>query len=92
MEVEPKTRKPSVRSWVSGTPCETAVWGDAKRWWVRVYDMELAVGLRVRQREARGWGLSQKPENRVSVAWFWACCVKRRCNEMARGGGDPLLQ
>ena len=98
MEVEPKTRKPSVRSWVSGTLCETAVWGDAKRWWVRVYDMELAVGLRVRQREARA-GVEPKTQKlsvRGSVSGVPCKTAAReygevlipRHGDLKRGGGE----
>jgi hypothetical protein len=61
-----KVPKPSVRCSVSGVPCETAKRNDAGRWWVRVDDVEAAGGLRVRQREARGWGLSQKPKTERS--------------------------
>ena len=53
---------------------------------MRVDNMEAAVGLRVRQREARGWRLSRKPENRAFVAGFRARRVKRQCGVMLRGG------
>ena len=66
--VEPKTRKPSVHSSVSGTPCKTAVWGDARRGWVHVDDMEAAVGLRVRQREARA-GVEPK-NSKIERPWL----------------------
>src|SRR5882762_6023012 len=72
---EPKTRKPSICSSVLGTPCERVLRSDAGSWWVRVDNMEAVVGLRVRQHEARGRGLSQKPESRASVAWFRTCHV-----------------
>ena len=54
---------------------------------MRVDNMEVAVGLHVRQCEARGRRLSQKPENRAFVARFWERRVKRWCGVMLRGGG-----
>ena len=60
--VEPKTQKLSIRSSVSGVPCKTAAWGDGGMRGVRVGDMEAAWVLHVRQCEAWGRGLDQKPE------------------------------
>jgi hypothetical protein len=46
-----------------GTPCETAMWGDAGRWWVQVDEMEAVGGLHIHQCKARKWDLGQKLEN-----------------------------
>jgi hypothetical protein len=55
---------------------------------VRVDEMEAAGWLRVHQCKARGWDLGQKFENRASVAWFGACCVKWQCGKIVRGSSD----
>jgi len=88
-EIWAKNPKPSVRCSVSGAPCETAVWGDAGRWWVRINDMEAAGGLRMRQREARGRGLGR---NRAFIARFRVRRVKRRCGVMLVGGGVARIR
>ena len=58
---------------------------------MRVDDVEAAGGLGIRQREARGRGLSQKPKNRAFVAQFRARHVKWRCGVMLGGGGCALI-
>jgi hypothetical protein len=55
-----KNKKRSVHGSVFGTLCETEMWGDAGRWWVRVDEMEAAGGLRIHQHEAKGLDLGQK--------------------------------
>jgi hypothetical protein len=57
-----KNPKPSICGSGSGVPYEMAGWGDAGRWRVRVNGMEAVGGLRVRQREAEGRDLGQKPK------------------------------
>ena len=74
-----KNPKPS-RGLVLGVPRETAVQGDDRRCWVGVDIMEAAGGLRVRQCEAGGGGLGQKPETEQSLLGFgraaWNGCVE----------------
>jgi hypothetical protein len=57
-----KNPNPSRRGSVSGVPCKTAVGGGAGRCLVRENGTEMAGGLRVRQREARGRVLGQNPK------------------------------
>ena len=56
----------SVCSSVSCVPCKTAVAGDAGRRWVWVKGTEVTGGLCIRQCQAVGWGLGQKPETKPS--------------------------
>ena len=57
-----KSLNPSHRGSVSGMPCKMAVGGGARRWLVRENGTEMAGGLCVRQREARGQVLGQNTE------------------------------
>ena len=57
-----KTPNPSHCGSVSGVLCKKAVAGGAGRWLVQENSTEMAVGLHVRQREARGQVLGQNPE------------------------------
>ena len=87
-----KNTKPSVHCSVSGVPCETVMWDNAWRWWVRVDEMEAAGGLCIRQREARWRDLGQKIENRASVAWFQTRHVKWEYGVMLGVGGCELMR
>jgi hypothetical protein len=58
---------------------------------VQVDDVEAVGGLHVYQCEARGQGLSHKPENQAFVAQFWACLVKWWCGVTLGGGGCALM-
>jgi hypothetical protein len=61
-----ENRKPSVGGSISGTPCETATWGDGGRWWVRVGEVQAAGGPHVHQCEAGGRDSGQKPKTECS--------------------------
>ena len=69
-----KYLKLSICGSVSGVLCEMAVWGDARRWWVRVNNMDVVGGQHVCPHEAGQQDLGQKPETERSWHSF-GCAV-----------------